>query len=143
MFTQVNSTPGVQKALAKPNGVNNLLSVALNRMSGGLRADRSREDAADSDISKSRDREVGAIRSRPVVAFDAMSADYSDKIMASFGGMARMGGLVEKAASLEAIDPEVAGNRLVQARREIIQNPASAMDAQANQSPEFVMKLLE
>jgi len=143
MFTQVNSTPGVQKALAKPHGVNNLLSVALNRMSGGLRADRSREDAADSDISKSRDREVGAIRSRPVVAFDAMSADYSDKIMASFGGMARMGGLVEKAASLEAIDPEVAGNRLVQAKKEIIQNPASAMDAQANQSPEFVMKLLE
>jgi len=143
MFTQVNSTPGVQKALAKPQGVNNLLSVALNRMSGGLRSDRSREDAADSDISQSRDREVSGIRSRPNAVYDPTGADHSDKIVASIGGMARMVGLVEKAASIQATDPEVAGDRLVKAKRDIIQDPISAMVAQANQSPEFVVKLLE
>ena len=143
MFTQVNSTPGVQKALAKPQGVNNLLSVALNRMSGGLRADRSRADAADSDISKSRAREVSGIRSRPNAVYDPTGADHSDKIVASIGGMARMVGLVEKAASIQATDPEVAGDRLVKAKRDIIQDPISAMVAQANQSPEFVVKLLE
>ena len=143
MFTQVNSTPGGQKTFAKPHGVNNLLSVALNRMSGGLRADRSREDAADSDISKSRDREVSGIRSRPNAVYDPIGSDHSDKIVASVGGMARMGRLVEKEASLQVIDPEVADDRLAKAMKEITQTPLSALDAQANQSPEFVMKLLE
>ena len=143
MFAQVNCTPGVQKTLAKPNRINNRLSVALNRMSGGLRADRSREDAADSDISKSRDREVSGIRSRPNAVYDPIGSDHSDKIVASVGGMARMGRLVEKEASLQVIDPEVADDRLAKAMREITQNPLSALDAQANQSPGFVMKLLE
>jgi hypothetical protein len=143
MFTQVNSTLGVQKTLAKPIGVNNLLSVALNRISGGLTADRSREDAADSDISKSRNRDFSGIRLRPNAAYDPTGADHSDKIVASVGGMARMGGLFEKADSPQEIDPEVVGDRLVKAKREIVLKPVSALDAQANQSPEFVMKLLE
>ena len=142
MFAQVNSTPGVQKTLAKPHGVNNLLSVALNRISGGLRADRSLEEA-DSDILKSRDRDFNGIRPRPNKINDPIGADYSDKIVASVGGMARMGGLVEKADSPKEIDPEVVGDRLVKAKREIVLNPVSALDAQANQSAEFVMKLLE
>jgi hypothetical protein len=108
-----------------------------------LRADRSREDAADSDILKSRDRDFNGIRPRPNKINDPTGADYSDKIVASVGGMARMGGLIEKADSPQEIDPEVVGDRLVMAKREIVLNPVSALDAQANQSPEFVIKLLE
>lgn len=143
MFFQVNTTPGAHKSLGKLNGANNLLSSALNRMSGGLKIDPSREKTSDSGISESRDQETSGVRKRPTAPTDALATDHSDKMFASAGGLARMGGLADTPSALEGTDPELAGHRLIEAKREIAQNPASALGAQANQSPNFVMKLLE
>lgn len=143
MFFQVHTTPGAHKPLSKLNGGNNLLSSALNRMSGGLRIDRSREEASDSGVSKPRDRDASGVGKRPGTPTDALADDHSDKFVASAGGLARMGGLAETLAALKAIDPELAGHRLLEAKRQIVQNPENALGAQANQSPDFVMKLLE
>ena len=143
MSFQVNPTPGAYKSLTKLNGANNLLSIALNRMPSGLRVDRPREERADSDITESCKLHGAGVRKRLAAKYDATVAEDSDKIVASDGGMARMGGLAETPAAQQAINPELAGNRLAEAKRQIVQNPVNALGAQANQSPDFVMKLLE
>lgn len=143
MFFQVHTTPGAHKPLSKLNGGNNLLSSALNRMSGGLRVDRTRDDTSDSGISEARDPEASRNRKRTAAPIDATPADHSDKMVASAGGLARMGHLAESLAAIETIDPELARHRLLEAIREIARNPASVLGSQANQSPDFVMKLLD
>jgi len=143
MSFQVNPTQGTHKSPGKLNGSNNLLSVALNRKSGGLRIDRSKEERADSGVSESHDLQAGGVRKRPIVSDDAEIALHSDIMLASASGLARMTGLEEKLPSHPVIDPELAGDHLITAKREIAQNPVNALGAQAHQSAEFVMKLLE
>jgi hypothetical protein len=67
----------------------------------------------------------------------------TDKFLVSSSGLARMGGLFSSAEKVQPIDPEFARDSAVSALLGMSGNPILAIDAQANQRSDAVMKLLE
>jgi hypothetical protein len=86
---------------------------------------------------------VFASRKKPSIRDHPKTAVGTDKILASAGGLARMGSLLSSMAAAQPTNPESARDSALSALLGMAGNPILAMDAQANQRSDAVIKLLE
>jgi hypothetical protein len=86
---------------------------------------------------------VFGARKKPSARENPQASAETDKVLASAGGLARMGGLFSSIDNSQSINPEGARDSSLNAQLGIAGNPILAMSAQANQRSDAVMKLLE
>ena len=143
MSLQVNTHLASAKALNNINRTNNLLNSAVNGLSGGMRSSTPGDDAGAFGMTESFLLGVSALRKKPSIRDHPTTAIATDKILASAGGLARMEGLFPSMAAAQPINPESARDSAVSALLGMAGNSTLALDAQANQTSNAVMKLLE
>lgn len=143
MSLQVNTHVASAKALNNINRANNLLNSAVNGLSGGMRSSSPGDDAGAFGMTESFLLGVSALRKKSSIRDHPKTAVGMDRILASAGGLARMEGLFPSMAAAQPINPEFARDSAVSALLGMAGNPTLALDAQANQTSNAVMKLLE
>jgi len=143
MSLQVNTHAASVKALNHTNRANNLLNTAVNGLSGGVRSSSSRGDTGAFGMAESLFQSVFGARKKPSARENTQVLAETDKILASAGGLARMGGLLSSSDKSSSINPQAARDSALSALLGIAENPILAMDAQANQRTDSVIKLLE
>ena len=143
MSLQVNTHAASAKALNHTSRTSNLLNTAVNGLSGGVRSSSPRDDAGSFGMAESLIQGVFGARKKPSARENTQVLAETDKILASAGGLARMGGLFPSVANSQSINPEAARENSLSAQLGIAGNPILAMSAQANQRSDAVMKLLE
>ena len=143
MSLQINTHVASAKALNNINRANNLLNSAVNGLSGGMRSSTPGDDAGAFGMAESFLLGVSALRKKQSIRDHPKTAIATDKILASAGGLARMEGLFPSKAAAQPINPESARDGAVSALLGMAGNPTLALDAQANQTSNAVMKLLE
>lgn len=143
MSLQINTHVASAKALNNISRANNLLNSAVNGLSGGMRSSAPGDDAGAFGMAESFFQSVSASRKKPSIRDHPKTAVGTDKILASAGGLARMESLLSSMAAAQPINPESARDSAVSALLSISGNAILAMDAQANQRSDAVLKLLE
>lgn len=143
MSLQVNTHAASAKALNHTSRTSNLLNTAINGLSGGVGSSPPRDDARAFGMAESLFQSVFGTRKKPSARENTQVLAETDKILASAGGLARMGGLFPSIANSQPINPEAARESSLSAQFGISENPILAINAQANQRSDAVMKLLE
>ena len=143
MSLQVNTHAASAKALNHTSRTSNLLNTAVNGMSGGVGSSPPRDQARAFGMAESLFQSVFGARKKPSARENPKVLAETDKFLASAGGLARMGGLFPSIANSQSINPEAARESSLSAQLGISGNPLMAIDAQANQRSDAVMKLLE
>ena len=143
MSLQVNTHAASAKALNHTSRASNLLNTAVNGMSGGVGSSPPRDHARAFGMAESLFQSVLGARKKPSARENPQASAETDKVLASAGGLARMGGLFPSIDNSQSINPEGARDSSLNAQLGIAGNPILAMSAQANQRSDAVMKLLE
>jgi len=143
MSLQVNSHVASAKALNHTSRASNLLNTAVNGLSDGVGSSPPRDDARAFGTAESLIQSVFGARKKPSARDNPQVLAETDKFLASAGGLARMGGLFQSVANSQSINPEAAQESSLSAQLDISGNPILAINAQANQRSDAVMKLLE
>jgi hypothetical protein len=143
MSLQVNTHAASAKALNHTSRTSNLLNTAVNGMSGGVGSSPPRDHARAFGMAESLFQSVFGARKKPSARENPQAPAETDRVVASAGGLARMGGLFPSIANSQSINPEAARESSLSAQLGISGNPLMAIDAQANQRSDAVMKLLE
>ena len=143
MSLQVSTHAASTKALNHSNRSSNLLISAVNGMPGGVGASPPRDDTRGFGMVESLFQSFFSARKKPSPRVNPTASAETDKVLASAGGLARMGGHFLSIENNPSINPEVARESSVGAQHGIAGNPILAINAQANQIPSSVMKLLE
>ena len=143
MSLQVNTHATSVKALHNTSRANNLLNMAINGPSGGMKSSAAGDDSEAHGMAEPFLKSVSGSRKKPAIRELSQPVVDTDKLLVSSGGLARMEGLFTSAETAQPIEPEIARNSAISALRAIAGNPIQAMNAQANQRSDAVMKLLE
>lgn len=137
MSLQLNAGSASFKTLEKLNS----LSTAINDVPPAYKGSKSGEDQRGLGTLN----QIGWLR-----AFKARSSpsknltpDYTDKITASLSGLSRMEKMTEIEESEQVLNKEAAEKSASIARVNMVQKPITALRAQANQTPDAILKLLE
>lgn len=143
MSLQVNTHVASAKALNHTSRASNLLNTAVNGLSGGVGSSPPRDHARAFGMAESLIQSVFGARKKPSARENPQVLAETDTFLASAGGLARMGGLFPSVANSQSINPEAAQESSLSAQLGISGNPILAINAQANQRSDAVMKLLD
>jgi hypothetical protein len=137
MSLQLNAGSTSLKTVEKLNS----LSTAINDVPPAHKGSKSGEDQRGLGTLN----QIGWLR-----AFKARSSpsknltpDYTDKITASLSGLSRMEKMSEIKEQEIFVNKEIADKSASIARVNMVQKPMTALMAQANQTPNAILKLLE
>lgn len=147
MSFEVNSSNSSINSRRSLRRVNNLLANAVIGLSEGYRTDSFADAEKNAGVSEKLHKAPGErnrnIPSESGSAPPELAAQLPDLIIFSASGWSRVRSRLDNSDYALADNLESGANIFNLAKRSIIENPASALFVQANQTPESVMKLLE